>query len=237
MNDQERRLTNYFEQADRFLWGFPLGKGQRETYKWLADKGFTDKSKNGRPYRGPYKETEASMVLYQGIRRVIDEIVIPQVKANFDSKSLEYLSKRWHENEIPKFEELENVKFRIDEYGGCSFLETSIIGGKPHVDRWSNFAKMYFIELEDLKWESDQSNILDVKTPPPPVSPEDILKVTQKLYGVLEKLPYGVQNDKNKQMIEKVLVLVSLSTLPETKPIYDQLSRIIDFGQMMILMQ
>ena len=232
MSDQDARLINYFLHADRFLFGLK-NLGQRELYAWLETKGFVDK--DGRRYRKGYEDVARDMVENQGIKMIIG-LVIDQINKNFDKPSLEFLSKKWHENELPVYGDLKNITFKSHKYGGCSFLETSIINCETHVDGWSNFAKMFFVELENLTWQSDMPNTLDVKSETAPASsPEDVAKVTQRVLDVLGKLPYDAHDDKNKQMVEKILVLVSLSELPETKPIYDRLSKMLDFGRMMAI--
>jgi|GEM_PF-5682878 len=235
MSDQGKRLIHYFKHPDRFLFGL-VNKKQREVYAWLEKKGFVDG--DGGRYQGTYTEVETAMVNNQGIRKIIEDLIIPQVNVNFSEYSRRYLSEKWKNNEVPNIGDLEknSITYRTQSYGGCTFLETSIINGETHVDRWSDFAKLYFIELENLKWESNQSNVSISENPKKTqVTLQEVPTATKRLFEVLEKLTYNAKDNKNQQMIEKVFVLLSLSALSETKPIFDQLSRIIDFGQLLSL--
>jgi hypothetical protein len=234
MSDQGKRLIHYFKHADRFLFGLK-DLGQRDMYKWLERKGFVDDM--GRRYSGAYKKVEDEMVDNQGIKRIIDDLVLPLVDEMFLKEDIEYLWDLWKQGKVPK-EDLEEkgMKYKTHPYGGCSFLEMRRAEDGTPVYRWTDWAKMYFSELVSVRWESDQSSTSSSeKSMDSLEAVEARSTATQELFNILEKLPYNSSNDKDQQMIDKILVLSSLSLAAETQPIYIQLSKIIDFGQLLAL--
>jgi hypothetical protein len=234
MTDQGKRLIFLFKHADRFLFGLKADLGQRKMYQWLETKNFVDEL--GRRYKEGYQKVEDQMVENQGIRRIIDDLVIPLVEEKFLKKDIEYLWVFWKNGTEPTEDlETKGIQYKNHPYGGCSFLEMRHAENGTPVYRWTDWAKIYFSELINIKWESGQSN---TSSPEKPIDPlegaEAKLKATQKLFSILKALPYN-SNDKDQQIIDKILVLSSLSGATETKPVFNLLSKIIDFGQLLAL--
>ncbi len=133
--------------------------------------------------------------------------------------------------------------------GSCTLLDITKVGEK-WVIRFSEFCKLWYTELAELDQLRNQAaddglNISENNTlvgysknldnlAPAKISTPDV-DLTNRFFKVLETLPYDLSGENYQKMITKILALTSISKLPETKPIYDQLSKIIDFGRMMAL--
>lgn len=149
------------------------------------------------------------------------------------------------------FESHQEYGDRKQKYGkgSCKLLDITEVGDK-WVVRFSEFCKLWYTELAELDQVSNQvgvenlqiaenSALIDYSKNPDNLIKTNIptlaVEVTNLFFKELETIPYDLSGENHQKMITKILVLTSLSKLPETKPIYDQLSRTIDFGQMMSL--
>jgi hypothetical protein len=142
--DAKRRgkLERYFKNSSRFLWG--LGPGnQKETYQWLRGKGFVFDS-------GSYAHVTDQLLEKPGIETMLKDLVVPRVKELFTDKAIDFLRSCWQAGTTPamSFLKLYNIK------NASPFLE--INSQFNYVERWGEFAGLWFEEIEGLQESSNQ---------------------------------------------------------------------------------
>ena len=163
---------------------------------------------------------------------------------------------KWHSHKEYKEKYNPKAKYGKTGMGNCNFLDVTVLKDKENPDdkdkekwvvRFSEFCKLWYTEFVPVSNQGTPENLSIAENStlvgysknrdnitPTKISTLDA-EVTNRFFEVLETLPYDLSGENHQKMITKILVLTSLSKLPETKPIYYQLSNIIDFGQMMAL--
>ena len=134
---QKGKLERYFKNSSRFLWG--LGRGnQKETYQWLRREGFVFDN-------GSYAHVTGQLVEKPGIERILQKLIVPRTKELFSDKAIEFLWTCWQAGTVPdmSFLKLYNIK---DAY---PFLEVN--SQFNYVERWGEFAGVWFEEIEKLR--------------------------------------------------------------------------------------
>lgn len=140
-SNRKGKLKRYFKNASRFVWG--LGQGnQRETYAWLRNKGFDFT-------QGPYARVAEQLMQNPGIESILRRLVIPRVKERFSDKAIEFLRNCWHAGILPDVSLLKQYNIR-DAY---PFLEINT--QFDYVERWGEFAGVWFEEIEPMFTEKD----------------------------------------------------------------------------------
>jgi hypothetical protein len=142
---QKAKLERYFRNSNRFLWG--LGhKNQKDTYLWLKEYGKQQLGSDFDFKEGPYKEVIAQLLQEPGIERLLANIVVPRVKELYSENVLEFLRVSWNAGTLPDISYLQH--FAIDVKNVNPFLE--INKWYKYVERWSDFAGVWFEEMDDL---------------------------------------------------------------------------------------
>lgn len=134
---QKAKLENYVRNATRFLWG--LGPGnQKKTYAWLRDEGFDFDS-------GTYAYVTGQLLEKYGIERILSDLVKPQIKGRFTQKAIDFLRSCWQAGTRPdiSFLKLYNIQDAVP------FLE--INSQFNYIERWGEFAGVWFEEIEKLE--------------------------------------------------------------------------------------
>jgi hypothetical protein len=141
---QKAKLERYFKNASRFLWG--LGnKNQKETYEWLRSYGKQHLGPEFDFKEGPYKDVIAQLIQNPGIERLLKDLIVPRVKEMYSEQVLEFLSVSWNAGTLPDKSYLEHYNINIKD--ASPFLETN--KWYKYVERWSDFAGIWFEELDD----------------------------------------------------------------------------------------
>jgi hypothetical protein len=160
-----------------------------------------------------------------------------------DKQAIESYGIEWHSHKVYRNKYNPKEKYGKEGTGNCNLLNVTEVGDK-WVVRFSEFCKLWYTELAELYPVSDQiaienKNLVDNLKIQGNVTPTKlsgpVVELTDRFFKVLEALPYDLSGEGHQKMITKILTLTSLSKLPETKPVYDQLSNIIDFGRMIAL--
>jgi hypothetical protein len=249
MDEQKiERLRKHFQVSDRFMWGILPGD-QKEGYKILEKVGL------GHYYGGYDKVTKDILNNYRNnfveVIKAVKRIINDHNYNNLDENSLKELRNLWNEGTSKKL----NKDYLDDNHihheliiykDGDTVPDRSIFfetdsytkdGQTRYVFRWSEFAKIWF--HEDLEYFNPDTDITTTLKKENQVNPTSLSETqsnaTVKLFNVLEKLPYNAKEDKNQQMTEKIFTLMSLSAMPETKPIFDLLANTIDFSQLIAM--
>lgn len=139
---QKAKLENYLRNANRFLWG--LGPGnQKETYNWLQGKGFAFDN-------GTYAYVTGQLLEKYGIERILDEVVKPRIEEQFTQKAIDFLRSCWQAGTRPDMSFLKLYKLQE----AAPFLEVN--SQFNYVERWGEFAGLWFEEIEKLEGLSSQ---------------------------------------------------------------------------------
>ena len=148
MDDERKdRMESYLKNATKFLWG--LGKkNQKNTYKWLADKGF--ELNNGMP-SGSYDFVTLGLLKKHGIEKILKDLVKPRVEEILSEEKIDinFLRDKWREGQRP---DLKSLGAEIDIDLVLPFLE--INKQFKFVERWGELAGVWFEEIEKLPDES-----------------------------------------------------------------------------------
>ncbi|MDD2252230.1 MAG: hypothetical protein PHQ10_04620 [Dehalococcoidales bacterium] len=141
------------------------------------------------------------------------------------------------------------IEKNIKSQGNCTLLDITKVGEK-YVVKFSEFCKLWYAELAEIekdhgyftkKSQTEAITRIDSSKKYLDVIPAKIampdIDVTNRFFKILEAVPYDLSNESYKQMLTKILAITSISKMPETRPLYEQLSKIIDFGHMMSLIE
>lgn len=161
--DRLNRIEAYTRHSSRFLFGLmpKLGKKGVEShqslvYDWLDNKGF-------KFIRTNYNGVLDQLLRYPGLEEIINKIFIGVTEEQFPENTLNTLRNFWNNGIIPKYADIEKLEVK---YRGQKSEETPftwapflIIGYLPesksdkdkYVERWGEFAAVYFMEIEPYK--------------------------------------------------------------------------------------
>ena len=133
---KREKLGRYFKNSERFFWG--LGPGnQDENYRWLEKKGFTFR-------KGAYAQVTEQLLQNPGVEELLRKVVIPRVKEIFTDAAIEYLRVCWRAGTRPDLALLK--KYNINETRPFLEINTQF----NFVERWGDFAGVWFEEIEEL---------------------------------------------------------------------------------------
>lgn len=139
---QKEKLERYFKNSSRFLWGLG-GKNQKETYPWLRNKGKRLWGLDFDFKDGSYRDVTNQLLENPGIERVLNDLIVPRTKELFSDKALEFLKMSWDAGTLPDISYLKLCNIQ-EPY---PFLE--INRQFNYVERWGEFAGVWFEEIED----------------------------------------------------------------------------------------
>lgn len=133
---QKAKLERYFKNSSKFIWG--LGRGnQKETYRWLRNKGYEF-------YNGSYDYVTNQLLENPGIEKILIDLVIPRVNEIFSAQAIEALHQCWNAGMRPNMSFLKT--YNIGDVN--PFLEVNMQFN--YVERWGEFAGLWFEEIEPL---------------------------------------------------------------------------------------
>lgn len=141
------RIERYLMNASRFMWG--LGPGnQKANYAWLEKEGFKFS-------RARYGLVTHQLLRYPGIEKLLNKLIIPAVKERFPEDTLSALKEHWYRGEWPNLSNLKGMDVKGKGEPGADrafhwhpFVEIST--QFHYVERWGNFAGIWFEEIEPL---------------------------------------------------------------------------------------
>ena len=142
---QKGKLERYFKNASRFLWGLGIGN-QKDTYHWLKSYGKQLLGPDFDFKEGPYREVIAQLLQNPGIERLLNDLVVPRVKELYSDQVLEFLRVSWNAGTLPDISYLKHYNINIED--ASPFLE--INKWYKYVERWGDFAGIWFEEMDDL---------------------------------------------------------------------------------------
>lgn len=152
---QQNKLRNYFRNSYQFMWR--LGRGNKaKTYGWLHSQGIgfiTDKY--------TYDQTKRALLDELGIEKIINELIIPRVKELFSDSKLKFLRDCWKDGHLPNIATLKQHGIRTEDnlfymyQEAYPFLEIRTANRQPYVERWGEFAGLWFEEIEPLLGRDD----------------------------------------------------------------------------------
>ncbi len=148
------KLERYFRNASRFLWGLG-GKNQKETYSWLKNYGRKLLGPEFDFKEGPYKEVIEQLLQNPGIERLLKDLVVPRVKELFSEQALEFLRVSWNAGTLPDIAYIKHYDINTED--AIPFLE--INKWYKYVERWGDFAGIWFEEMSDLLKSETNSSV------------------------------------------------------------------------------
>jgi hypothetical protein len=178
---QKEKLTRYLRNAQPFLWGVISGNKKavlaalRTNLKELGE----DNIPLAETQKPTYSMLTDSLLATLGIEKVIREIVVPQVRRQFDNRpgALEFLRSHWLSGTLPRWQTLQTlraprkVKQRLLEAAHPSKLSTlgkltgdildvfvEVNNQYNYVHGWTVFAGLWFEEIEPLLKETDSQH-------------------------------------------------------------------------------
>jgi hypothetical protein len=141
---QKGKLERYFKNASRFLWGLGIGN-QKETYHWLKSYAQQHMGPDFDFKEGPYREVIAQLLENPGIERMLRDLVVPRIRELFSDQALEFLKVSWNAGTLPDISYLKHYNINLED--ASPFLE--INKWYKYVERWGDFAGIWFEELDD----------------------------------------------------------------------------------------
>ncbi len=139
------KLERYFMNAPEFLWGLTR-ENQSVSYPWLRSKGRGLWGESFDFEDGPYDVVKAQLMHNPGIERLLQDLIIPEVKTQYGEETLGYLRDCWRAGAPP-----EQYRLRIlNVHNWGPFFQTENVGGKLFMGHWDVFAALWFEELEQL---------------------------------------------------------------------------------------
>jgi len=149
---QQGKLERYFKNASRFLWGLGGGKNQKEVYPWLRTKG---KKLWGHGFdfkNGSYHDVQEQLLQNPGIEKLLKGLIVSEVKKKFSDQALAFLQLSWNAGTLPMTSYLKQYNI-LNAY---PFLE--INNQFNYVERWGEFAGVWFEEIEPYLREAGESD-------------------------------------------------------------------------------
>jgi hypothetical protein len=146
------KLERYLKNASRFLWGLSRGN-QKITYPWLLNRG---KKLWGAQFEfkyGPYADVISQLLINPGIEKLLKDLVTQTItKELFAEKALDFLRDRWKNGILPSMSDLKGYNIH-DPYPFCE-INTQF----NYVERWGDFAGVWFEEIEPWLKEEEENN-------------------------------------------------------------------------------
>ncbi|MCK4828525.1 hypothetical protein KA005_73015 [bacterium] len=143
---QNQKLTRYFMNASKFIWGLPRRK-QSDAYDWLRRKGYEFQN-------GTYSYVISQLKENPGIEKILKDIVMPEVRNQFPQGFLDSLHEHWNNGRLPDMSFLDTYKMKQAD----PFLEVGGYEKFRYIDRWGDLAPIYFEEISPWIEESETKN-------------------------------------------------------------------------------
>jgi hypothetical protein len=168
--EQVAKLSNYFINADPFLWGVLEAKNKKGRLKELKQMGFLAiYSEGSNPI---YTKINRDLLVELGITGILEKIVIPRIHRIFSQETLRYFRDCWEQGQTPDLKYLvKNKLYRkgtfisiaapevyddwttlppVVGYKDPAFIFVQIETQHNFVERWTVFAGLWFEEIEPL---------------------------------------------------------------------------------------
>lgn len=139
MDDRYKaKIERYLKNANRFLWGLPPCRSQKEIYSWLMGKRYEFK-------KGTYESVINQLLEKYGIEKILKGLIIPEVEKQYNREAIDLLRHHWYEGRVPLYLVVKTYKIE----NPYPFLE--INKQFKYVERWGEFAGLWFEEIEPIK--------------------------------------------------------------------------------------
>lgn len=165
--EKKDKLKRYMLNADPFLWGLLQTKNKKQRLKELKAMGLL--AQHPESTNASYGKINHDLLKEIGIEGVLERIVVPNVKRLFIEDVLAYFNRCWEEGQPPDLEYLRDHRLYPRRYGTREVHERPVhIAEAPsgykdpafiffqidtqynYVLRWTNFAGVWFEEIEPL---------------------------------------------------------------------------------------
>jgi hypothetical protein len=171
------KLKRYMLNADPFLWNVLDAKNKKGRIKELKAMGFlAGYSESANPN---YSRINQDLLVEPGIEGVLDQIVIPKIKALFTEEIMDYFRRCWEQGQTPNLDYLRKqglYKRRFHAratwdshwdqmleppvgYKDPCFVFFQIETQYDFVERWTVFAGLWFEEIEPLIGDTGGSTL------------------------------------------------------------------------------
>ena len=148
---QAKKIERYLNNSKEFIWGFVLGNNQKERYDslevWLIGNNFSDEVV-ARVVRGreqSYSYVTRQLIDARDIEFILFKLVGPEVEMRFPSEALGFLRRCWVSGALPNASMLRPYDDDVNK-SWFPFLEIHKHYG--YVDRWGEFAGLWFEDIE-----------------------------------------------------------------------------------------
>jgi hypothetical protein len=162
-NEQIRKLSRYFLNADPFLWGVLKSKNKKGRIKELQDSEYLSQyTKGSNPI---YTRINRDLLLELGITGILEKIVVPRIRELFTPEDLRYFRDCWEQGQTPEMKYLQKNKLygknifareiregfgdeRVTGYKDSAFIFVQIETQFNLVQRWTVFGGLWVEEIE-----------------------------------------------------------------------------------------
>ena len=164
--ETREKLRRYLINADPFLWGVLDSKNKKGRIQELKSMGYLTHYPEKFSYN--YSKINQDLLVEVGVEGILENIIIPKVRALFTPEVLEYFRRCWEQGQTPHIKYLREkglYKRRIGEreiyedsfryeppsgYKDPPFIFLQIHSQQNFVERWTVFGGLWFEEIEPL---------------------------------------------------------------------------------------
>ncbi len=153
--NQKGRIERYLLNTNRFMWGLAPGN-QKVNYAWLEKEGF-------KFTRARYGLVIQQLIRYPGIEELLNKLVVPSIMKRFPELTINALREHWYRGEWPDLSTLKGLEVNgkgdpgVDRFFHWRPL-VEISTQFHYVERWGEFAGIWFEEIEPWLKEKEVRN-------------------------------------------------------------------------------
>ena len=165
------KLRRYLLNADPFLWNVLEGKNKKQRLKELREMDFLATYSDNANQN--YSRINQDLLVELGIEGILEQIIVPRIKALFTADIIDYFRRCWEQGQTPTLKYLreqglyqstirrrEVYEGRLDFYDEPpsgykhpSFIFVQIETQHNFVERWTVFAGLWFEEIEPVSYD------------------------------------------------------------------------------------
>ena len=164
--ETREKLRRYLINADPFLWGILDSKNKKGRLQELKSMGYL--THYPEKFNYSYNKINQDLLVEVGVEGILENIIIPKVRALFTPEVLEYFRRCWEQGQTPHIKYLREqglYKRRMGEreiyedsfryvppsgYKDPPFIFLQIHSQQNFVERWTVFGGLWFEEIEPL---------------------------------------------------------------------------------------
>ena len=164
--ETREKLRRYLINADPFLWGVLDSKNKKGRIQELKSMGYLTHYPEKFNYN--YSKINQDLLVEVGVEGILENIIIPKVRALFTPEVLEYFRRCWEQGQTPHVKylreqglykrrigerEIYEDSFRYEQPSGYKappFIFLQIHSQQNFVERWTVFGGLWFEDIEPL---------------------------------------------------------------------------------------